>query len=319
VAHQLSLWLLALLQAAVFVGAAPLLAGWTKRLKCRSQNRSAPTVLQPYRELAKLFRKEVLLASNASWLFRGAPYVVFAATVLAAAVVPLLAVSLPTAAIADVIVLVGLFALARFFLALAGMDIGTAFGGMGSSREMTIASLAEPAMLMAVFTLAMTASTTNLSVAMESILQSGLVLRPSFVFALLGLAMVAVAETGRIPVDNPATHLELTMIHEAMILEYSGRHLALMEWAAQIKLMVYGVLIANIFFPWGIATETALSALAVGALAIALKLALLAMALVVSETVLAKMRLFRAPQYLSFAYLLTVLGMLSHIILETGI
>jgi formate hydrogenlyase subunit 4 len=319
VAHQLSLWLLALLQATVFVGAAPLLAGWTKRLKCRSQNRSAPTVLQPYRELAKLFRKEVLLASNASWLFRGAPYVVFAATVLAAAVVPLLAVSLPTAAIADVIVLVGLFALARFFLALAGMDIGTAFGGMGSSREMTIASLAEPAMLMAVFTLAMTASTTNLSVAMESILQSGLVLRPSFVFALLGLAMVAVAETGRIPVDNPATHLELTMIHEAMILEYSGRHLALMEWAAQIKLMVYGVLIANIFFPWGIATETALSALAVGALAIALKLALLAMALVVSETVLAKMRLFRAPQYLSFAYLLTVLGMLSHIILETGI
>jgi formate hydrogenlyase subunit 4 len=318
VAHQLISWLVALLQAALFVAAAPLLTGWVKQVKCRFQNRSAPSVLQPYRELAKLFRKELVLARNASWLFRGAPYVVFAATVLAAAVVPLFAVHLPTAAVADVIVLVGFFALARFFLALAGMDIGTAFGGMGSSREMTVASLAEPAMLMAVFTLAMTASTTNLSVAMESILSSGLVLRPSFVFALLGLAMVAVAETGRIPVDNPATHLELTMIHEAMILEYSGRHLALMEWAAQIKLMVYGVLIANIFFPWGIATELTLSALAAGALAIALKLALLSIALVTSETVLAKVRLFRAPQYLSFAYLLTVLGMLSHIILEVG-
>jgi formate hydrogenlyase subunit 4 len=314
----LSLWLVALLQAALFVAAAPLLAGWVKRLKCRSQNRSAPSVLQPYRELIKLFRKDLVVARNASWVFRGAPYVVFAATVLSAAVVPLFAVNLPTAAVADVIVLVGFFALARFFLALAVMDIGTAFGGMGSSREMTIASLAEPAMLMAVFTLAMTASTTNLSVAMESILASGLVLRPSFVFALLGLAMVAVAETGRIPVDNPATHLELTMIHEAMILEYSGRHLGLIEWAAQIKLMVYGVLIANIFFPWGIATELTLPALAAGVLAIALKLALLSVVLVTSETVLAKMRLFRAPQYLSFAYLLTVLGMLSHIILEVG-
>jgi formate hydrogenlyase subunit 4 len=319
VAHQLTLWLLALLQAALFVAAAPLLAGWVKRLKCRSQNRSAPSLLQPYRDLSKLFRKDLVLADNASWVFRGAPYIVFGATVLAAAVVPLLAVHLPTAAVADVIVLVGFFALARFFLALAGMDIGTAFGGMGASREMTVASLAEPAMLMAVFTLAMNASTTNLSVAMESILGSGLVLRPSFVFALLGLAMVAVAETGRIPVDNPATHLELTMIHEAMILEYTGRHLALMEWATQIKLMTYGVLIANIFLPWGIATDLSLKAVVIGALAITLKLALLSVALVVSETVLAKLRLFRAPQYLSFAYLLTVLGMLSHIILETGV
>jgi formate hydrogenlyase subunit 4 len=174
---------------------------------------------------------------------------------LTAAVVPLVAVDLPSARIIDVFGLVGFFALARTFLVLAGMDIGTAFGGMGSSREMTISSLAEPAMLMVVFTLAMSAGTTNLSMGMDYVLDSGLVLRPSFVFALGSLMLVAVAETGRVPVDNPATHLELTMIHEAMILEYSGRYLALMEWASQIKLMLYGVLIANIFFPWYIGRD----------------------------------------------------------------
>jgi formate hydrogenlyase subunit 4 len=311
-------WLLAFAQAALFVAAAPLLGGWVKRLKCHMQNRAAPSLLQPYYDLAKLFRKELLMAENASWLYRITPYVVFGALLLAAAVVPLVAVNLPTAQIADVIVLVGFFALARFFLALAGLDIGTAFGGMGSSREMTIAALAEPAMLMAVFTLAMTASTTNLSVAIANILHGGLVLRPSFLFALMGLAMVAVAETGRIPVDNPATHLELTMIHEAMILEYSGRHLALIEWAAQIKLMIYAVLIANIFLPWGIAERFTPAALGVGVVAIMAKLAGLAIVLVLWETVMAKMRLFRAPQFLGFAFLLSLLGMLTHVILETG-
>ncbi|BAU49983.1 formate hydrogenlyase [Sulfurifustis variabilis] len=311
-------WVAAAVQTALFVAAAPLLAGWIKRVKCHMQNRAAPSLLQPYRDLAKLFRKEIVLAENASWLFRTAPYVVFGAFVLAAAVVPLVAVHLPTAAIADVIVLVGFFALARFFQALAGLDIGTAFGGMGSSREMTVASLAEPAMLMAVFTLAMVASTTNLSVAIEHNLDAGLVLRPSFLFALLGLAMVAIAETGRIPVDNPATHLELTMLHEAMVLEYSGRHLALVEWAGQIKLMIYAVLIANIFFPWGIAQDFAPLALGVGMVAVAAKLAALGIALVVWETVIAKMRLFRVPQFLGFAFLLALLGMLTQVILETG-
>jgi formate hydrogenlyase subunit 4 len=198
------------------------------------------------------------------------------------------------------------------------MDIGTAFGGMGSSREMTIASLAEPAMLMAVFTLAMTADSTNLSVAIEQNIASGLVLRPSFIFAFFGLAMVAVAETGRIPIDNPATHLELTMVHEAMVLEYSGRHLALIEWASQVKLMIFGVLIANVFLPWGIAMDFAPRSLAVGLAAIAAKLVVLGALLAVSETVVAKMRLFRVPAYLSLAFLLSLLGMLSHIILEVG-
>jgi formate hydrogenlyase subunit 4 len=282
------------------------------------QNRAAPAVWQPYRDLFKLLRKNLVLAENASWLFRAVPYVVFGATLLAAAAVPLVAVHLPTAAIADMIVLVGFFALARFFTALAGLDIGTAFGGMGASREMTIAALAEPAMLLAVFTLSMTAATTNLSVTTEYVLQAGLVLRPSFLFALLALAMVAVAETGRIPVDNPATHLELTMLHEAMILEYGGRHLALIEWAAQIKLMVYAVLIVDFFFPWGIASDFAAESLGIGVVAVTAKLMLLAVVLVVWETVLAKLRLFRAPQFLGFAFLLALLGMLTFIVLETG-
>lgn len=311
-------WLLAILQTMLFVALAPLLAGWLKWWKCHLQNRQAPSLLQPYRDLLKLTRKQPVVAEHASWIFTRSPYIIFSAMVLAASVVPLIVVDLPTAASADVIVLVGFFAFARFFLALVGLDIGTAFGGMGSSREMTISSLAEPAMLMAIFTLTMTASTTNLSFAIEHVLNEGLVLRPSFVFALFALILVAIAETGRIPVDNPATHLELTMIHEAMILEYSGRHLALIEWASQLKLMLYGVLIANIFFPWGIAQSFSVQALGYGLLAIIGKLALLAVLLAFSETLVAKMRLFRVQEYLSFAYLLGLLGMLSHIILEAS-
>jgi len=311
-------WLLALLQTLAFVLLAPLFASWVKRIKCWLQNRRAPSLWQPYRDLRKLFGKQAVLSHNASPLFRIAPYIIAGAILLAAAVVPLLAVNLPTAAIADVIVLAGFFALARFFLALAGMDVGTAFGGMGSSREMTLSALAEPAMLMAVFTLAMVASSTNLSTVISHSLAEGLVLRPSFLFALLSLILVAVAETGRIPVDNPATHLELTMIHEAMILEYSGRHLALLEWAAQLKLLIYGVLIANIFFPWGIATQLNTKALVIAAVAIGLKLAVLGAVLALGETVLAKMRLFRVPAFLVLALTLALIGLLSHIILEVA-
>lgn len=311
-------WLLAGLQTLLFIAISPFLASWIKRNKCFLQNRTAPNLSQPYWDLRKLFRKEVVIAANASWIFRITPYIVFGTTVLAASVIPLVATDLPTATVADVIVLVSFFALARFFLALAALDIGTAFGGMGTSREMTLSSLAEPAMLMGVFTLAMTASTTNLSTTIETILSQGVLLRPSFIFAILGIMMVAIAETGRIPIDNPATHLELTMVHEAMILEYSGRHLALIEWAHQIKLTLYGVLIANLFMPWGIATEQTLTALFIGVIAILAKLALLGTLLAFSETLLAKLRLFRAPSYLSFAFLLCLLGMLSHVILEVG-
>jgi len=310
--------LLAIIQTLFFIVLAPLLSGWVKWCKCYLQNRKAPSLLQPYRDLIKLTHKQPVVSKDASWLFVIAPYIIFSATALAVTVVPFFLVNLPTAASADVIVLVGFLAFARFFLVLAGLDVGTAFGGMGSSREMTISSMAEPAMLMAIFTITMTASTTNLSFAIGHVLEEGLVLRPSFIFALFALILVAVAETGRIPVDNPATHLELTMIHEAMILEYSGRHLALIEWASQLKLMLYGVLIANIFFPWGMAETFLISALGYGLLAIMGKLAILAVILAISETLLAKMRLFRVQEFLSFAYLLGLLGMLSHIILEAS-
>jgi len=312
----MSSWLLAFIQAVLFVLFAPLFASWVKRVKCWLQNRRPPPLLQPYRDLQRLFSKQVVMSVDASPIFRITPYIVAAATLLAAVVVPLIATNLPTAAIADVIVLAGFFALARFFQALAGMDIGTAFGGMGSSREMTISALAEPAMLMAVFTLAMVASSTNLSTVINHILADGLVLRPSLLFALLSLILVGIAETGRIPVDNPATHLELTMIHEAMILEYSGRHLALIEWAAQLKLMIYGVLIANIFFPWGIAGEINTQTLGVATLAISAKLTILDAVLATGETLMAKMRLFRVTAFLVLALTLALIGILSHIVLE---
>lgn len=310
--------LLALVQTLLFVTLAPLLVGWVKWCKCYLQNRKAPSLLQPYRDLLKLTRKQPVVSHQASWLFILAPYIIFSATVLAVTVIPLIAVDLPTATSADVIVLVGFLAFARFFLTLAGLDVGTAFGGMGSSREMMISTMAEPAMLMAVFTITMTASTTNLSFMIDHLIQEGLVLRPSFIFALFALMLVAIAETGRIPVDNPGTHLELTMIHEAMILEYSGRHLALIEWASQLKLMLYGVLIINIFFPWGIAETFTVDALAYGLLTLIGKLAVLALLLAIVETLFAKMRLFRVQEFLSFAYLLGLLGMLSHIILESA-
>lgn len=311
-------WGLAVLQVFLYVALAPMLVGWIRKVKARLQNRRGASVLQPYRDLFKLFIKEARMAHTASILFRAAPYIVFVATWLAISAVPLITTHLPTSAIADVIVIAGLLALARFFLALAGMDVGTAFGGMGASREMFISAMAEPAMLMAVFTLAMTAHSTNLASVVEYQIHSGSLLRPSYMFALAGLVLVAIAETGRIPVDNPATHLELTMVHEAMLLEYSGRHLALMEWAAQLKLLLYGVLLANVFFPWGIAKGSGMTQVLIGLIVVMAKLATLGALLAVSETVLAKMRVFRVPAYLNLALLLALLGLLSHVILEVG-
>ncbi len=311
-------WLFVWLQTALFVVLAPLFTGWIKWLKCHLQNRRPPSLLQPYRDLLRLTSKTVLLADNASPLFRGAPYIVCGCIVLAASVVPLLILNQPINAMADAIVLVGLFALARFFMALAGLDVGTTFGGMGSSREMTISALAEPAMLMVVFTLSMVASSTNLSTLIEYNLNQELVLRPSMLFALIALVMVGIAENARIPIDNPATHLELTMIHEAMILEYSGRHLALMELASQLKLFVYSVLIIDLFFPWGIATGASPGSLAIALVSLAIKLPILGVLLAVGETAVAKMRLFRVPTFLAMSFSLAMIGMLSFIILESA-
>ena len=303
-------------QILLLAAAAPLFAGWVKMLKCWSQGRTSPGLLQPARDLHKLFAKDVLLAENASWIFRFTPYLVFGTALLAGGIIPLLSVDLPLARTADVIVFVALFAIARFFTALAGMDVGTAFGGMGASREMTISSLAEPAMLMAIFTISLGSGTTSLAQMVRSIQGWQLLLRPSFAFAILAFVLIALAETGRIPVDNPATHLELTMIHEAMVLEYSGRHLALIEWAGMMKLSLFCYLGIAAFFPWGTAVSRDLRALGLASVALLLKLAVLGVGIVLIETGLAKMRIFRLTEFLGAAFLMATLGMLSFFILE---
>ena len=304
------------LQIAVLLLAAPLFTGWVKMVKCWFQGRTSPGLFQPYRDIRKLFSKDVTLAENASWIFRFTPYLVFGVSVLAGGIIPIISMELPLSATADVIALVALFAIARFFTALAGMDIGTAFGGMGSSREMTIASLAEPAMLMAVFAVSLVAKSTSLSQMALVVSQGHSLLRPSLVFALLAFVLIALAETGRVPVDNPATHLELTMIHEAMILEYSGRHLALIEWAGMMKLFLFVVLGIASFFPWGIARNDDLIAVLAALPFLFIKLAVVGIGLVMIETGLAKMRIFRITEFLGSAFLFATLGMMSYFMLE---
>jgi len=305
-----------LLQVVLLLALAPAFLGWVRMVKCWVQGRTSAGLFQPYRDLAKLFAKEVLLAENASWIFRFTPYLVFGTAVLAGAIVPIITVDLPLSPSADVIVIIGLFAIARFFTALAGMDIGTAFGGMGSSREMMIASLAEPAMLMAIFTVSLANKSTSLSQIVQVICTTGASIKPSLAFALLAFILIALAETGRVPVDNPATHLELTMIHEAMILEYSGRHLALIEWASAMKLFLFVSIGIAAFAPWGIALANEMLSLPLALLILVLKFAVVGVGIVLIETGLAKMRIFRVPEFLGAAFMLATLGMLSFFILD---
>lgn len=291
--------------------AAPLLTGFVRKVKARLLRRKGPPLLQPYRDLARLLRKEVVLAENASWLFRVIPYLVFSATWVAAALVPTFAAGLMFSWAADLIAIIALLGSARFLLALAAMDIGTSFGGIGSSREMMIASLAEPAMIMIVFSLALLAGSTQLSTIAEYMLSPNVGLRVTLGLSLIALIMVGIAENARVPVDNPATHLELTMVHEAMVLEYSGRHLALIELAAALKLLLYLSLIACVFVPWGLTPAGAgWAAHLVGAAAYIAKLAAFGFALAVFETAVAKMRVFRVPNFLGAALMLGLLGAL---------
>lgn len=315
---NLSGTLVQLAELALALVLGPLLVGWTNQCRAWLQNRSAPPLTLPLRTLGKLFAKEAVLAHNASPLFRAAPYIICACMALACAMVPTLSTSLPFAPAADVIVLVGLFALARVFIALAGMDIGTAFGSLGARREMLIGFLAEPALLMVFFTASLISRSTSLETVVETLAPGELVIYPSLAFAGVAFTMVSLAENARIPVDNPTTHLELTMIHEAMILEYSGRHLALVEWAAALKLYAYSCLGIALFFPWGISPEVGLFSALSGAGMTTLKLAVGGFLLALLETLNAKLRLFRAPEFLGTAFLLGVLGMLVHLLLEGG-
>ncbi|MBL8895404.1 MAG: NADH-quinone oxidoreductase subunit H [Rhizobiales bacterium] len=298
------------LQMLLVLALAPLLLGFTRKMKARLLSRRGPSIIQPYRDLLRLTRKEAVIAKNASWLFRVSPYLIFAATWVAAALVPTFATNLQFSWTADLIVITALLGSARFTLALAGMDIGTSFGGIGSSREIMFASIAEPAMLLIVFTLALVAGSTQLS-AIADFMVSHASLRVSLGLALAALIIVALAENSRIPVDNPATHLELTMVHEAMVLEYSGRHLAVIELASALKLLLYVSLIACLFTPWGIALSGhGPSAYLVGALSYVCKLAVGGALLALFETSIAKMRVFRVPDFIGIALMLGLLGVL---------
>jgi formate hydrogenlyase subunit 4 len=298
-------------QMALVLLLAPLLTGLVRKVKARLLRRRGAPVIQPYRDLLRLLRKEVVLAGNASWLFRVAPYLIFATTWVAAALIPTFATGLLFSWTGDLIAITALLGSARFFLALAGMDVGTSFGGIGSSREVMIASLAEPAMIMIVFTLALVAGSTQLPVIALTMITAEVGLRVSLGLALVALVMVAIAENARIPIDNPATHLELTMVHEAMVLEYSGRHLAMIELAAALKLLLYVSLIASVFLPWGLAVPgDPPAAYLVGVLGYVAKLAVAGVLLALFETSIAKMRVFRVPNFLGAALMLGLLGTL---------
>jgi formate hydrogenlyase subunit 4 len=296
---------------------APLLLGWINQCRAWLQNRSGAGLLQPFRNLLKLFHKDAVLAHNASQLFLFTPYILFACMWLAAALVPVIATDMPLSPAVDVIALVGIFALARVFISLAAMDIGTAFGSMGARREMLVGFLAEPALLMVLFTASTISQSTSLITIVETLAHKQFVLYPSMAFAAVAFVMVLLAENARIPVDNPSTHLELTMIHEAMILEYSARHLALVEWASSLKLLAYMTIGIALFLPWGIAGIGEWRALPLALLLLIFKLAVAGAGLALLETLSAKMRIFRVPEFMGTAFLLAVLGLLTHFLLET--
>jgi len=305
-----------LLELIAALAAAPLFVGWINQCRAWLQNRSAPSLWLPYRGIRKLFHKDAVIAARASALFRLAPYIVFAAMVLAAGIIPSMGTRLPLTPVADAIALVGLLATARVFMSLAAMDVGTAFGTLGARREMMVGFLAEPALLMVIFVASLISATTALPAITEHLATQRFGLYPSLAFTAVAFAMVLLAENARIPVDNPATHLELTMIHEALLLEYSARHLALMEWAAALKLFNYACIGFALFVPWGISTgQSSPAALFASIPLLAAKLAAAGALLALIETVSAKLRVFRAPEFLATAFLFAVLGLLVHLLL----
>jgi formate hydrogenlyase subunit 4 len=300
-----------IVQIAMLLALPPFIIGLIRKVKARLQCRRGASVLQPYADLAKLFKKQPVVSSTTSWIFTATPYIVFSSTLAAGLLVPIFVSQNPFNFAGNVIALVYLLALGTFFLILAGLDAGSAFGGMGSSREAIVATLAEPAMMLSIFAIALTAGSTNLStIVHKTALMEGIITAPPpHLMALVAFFVVALAETGRVPVDNPATHLELTMIHEAMLLEYSGRYLALLEWAAGIKLLVFLSVIANVFAPWGIATSVTPAKVAVGMVVYVVKVSALALLIGVIESMFAKLRLFRVPELLGAAFILSLLAL----------
>ncbi|HMC60157.1 MAG TPA: NADH-quinone oxidoreductase subunit H [Candidatus Solibacter sp.] len=303
---------MAVLQLILLLGIAPLVSGVIKTLKARLQIRRGPGILQPYRDLHKLFHKGMVLPDSASWIFTATPFVVFAATLIAGLMLPMMSAEAPLGLFGGMLAIVYLLGLGRFFLALGGLDTGSSFGGLGASREMTIAALAEPAMMMAIFTVGIGANSTSLSEVARTAIGNNLAfLAPAQMLAFVALFLVLIAETGRIPVDNPATHLELTMIHEAMILEYSGPYLGLIEWGSSIKQLLLMTLLINSFLPFGLHREWSVGGTLLSLFYLLIKLLLLSCTIVLTETANAKMRLFRVPEMLAVAFTLGVLGLIS--------
>ena len=310
---------IAVFQVFIILALAPLLSGMIKKVKAFLQMRKGPGILQPYYDIAKLLRKDSVVSENVSWIFHAAPVVSFVAVLAAGLLVPVYILSMPFSFAGDLIAVVYLFALSRFFIALASLDAGSSFGGMGGSREMFIASLAEPAMMLSIFAIALNVGSTNLGYISGSVLSIGIdAVSPYQLLAFVALFIIAIAETGRIPVDNPATHLELTMVHEAMILEYSGKQLALVELGAMVKQLLVFSLLANIFFPWGIASDLDAVGLAVSLIVFLIKVSVLGVLMALVETSTAKWRLFRLPNLLSISLMLSFLSLVSFIIVKGG-
>ncbi len=304
--------LIILLQGILLVAIAPLVRGAIKKLKARIQNRIGAPLLQGYYDIHKLFQKESIASEHSSFIFQMTPSVVFGVSVLIALLIPVLFSFSPFASFGDIILIVYLLGLSVFFMVLSGLDTGSAFGGMGSAREMMIFSLSEPAMILVIFTLAVTNGTTQLTnIITNSLSQPGNIFLISNVFAFFAFFIVALAENARIPVDNPATHLELTMVHEAMILEYSGRQLAFIEWASAIKLTVFLALLVTVFFPFGIATSLTVPAYILSLLLFVVKIILAIIAIVLIESTIAKLRLFRLPDFLGIAVALSLIALIS--------
>jgi formate hydrogenlyase subunit 4 len=309
--------LVTILQTILLLALAPLVSGCIKNWKAKLQNRRGPRVWQPYSDIVKFMQKDMVISEHASWIFRATPYMLFISTLLAGLLVPLITVFAPLSSFGGALMFVGLLALGRFFLALGGLDTASAFGGMGSSREMAISAIAEPALMLSIFTVAIAAGSTSLEQIVRTVLgESSVFLNPAHILAAAALFIVLLAETGRVPVDNPATHLELTMIHEAMVLEYSGRYLALIEWGAALKQLVLMAILINVFLPVGIATEWSAASVGLSLVFLAGKLAILCGAVVLVETTNAKLRLFRVPDLLSAAFILAVLALLSNFLFQ---
>lgn len=310
-------YFLEIAQALLALLLAPGLVGFVRWLKARLQNRRGAPPWLPYFELIKLFGKESIISPNASWLFRIAPYIVFTTTIAVTLLIPLIAVPLPLESVGDLLMVVYLLLAGTFFLSLAGLDPGSAFGGMGASREMTVAAIAEPTLTVAIFSLAISAGSTNLShIVVGTLANPGVTISPGHMLAFAALFIVTLAETGRLPIDNPSTHLELTMIHEAMILEYSGHYLALIEWASWLKLFIFTSLLSNLFIPWGLATVITPMAIAIAIFTLILKLAFFAIVIALLETRIAKLRLFRVPELLGVSFVLALLAVTSSYLLK---